>query len=124
MLNKKFKWLLQLVVNQSRVNNNGLKVIETLKFYVSYFFISAISTACRSILLLFHIYKIALVLNDNIEHSNVIAQGLNRIAKRFERFFNVYEYILQQNTGRYSHTCRFHDKGSEPPRFCIILLSK
>jgi len=81
--------------------------------------------ARRSILLPFHIYKIALVLNGNIEHSNVIAQGLNRIAKRFGRFFfNVYEYILQRDTERYSHTCRFHDKGSEPPRFCIILLSK
>jgi len=43
--------------------------------------------ARRSILLPFHIYKIALVLNGNIEHSNVIAQGLNRIAKRFGRFF-------------------------------------
>lgn len=126
MLNKKLKWPLQSIVIQSIVNNiDKFESIETLKFYVSYFFISAISTACRPILLLLYIYKIALVLNDNIEHSNVIVQGLNRIAKRFGRFFfNVYEYILQRNTGRYSHTCRFHDKGSEPPRFYIILLSK
>lgn len=88
MLNKNLKWPLQSVVIQSRVNNiDKFESIETLKFYASYFFISAISTVRRSILLLFHIYKIALVLNGNIKHSNVIAQGLNRIAKRFGRFF-------------------------------------
>lgn len=44
MLNKKLKWSLQLLIIQSRVNNiDKFESIETLKFYVSYFFISAIS---------------------------------------------------------------------------------
>lgn len=106
-------------------NTINLEILKTLRisnlvFFHEHYFHS----------ILFHFYCFPIYLWNcpclNVEHSNVIAEGLNRIADRFSGvfFLNVYEYILRRDTERYSHTCRFHDKGAEPLRFCIILLSK